>query len=101
MQIARFFCISIFIILFSVTSVLAQEDSTIMPSREIEEIVVTGSQIKGAKITGSLNVSVITGIDIEAIASTSGDDLLEHIAEQGQNYFTEAEDAWRRKCISW
>ena len=75
MQIARFFCISIFIILFSVTSVLAQENSTSTPSREIEEIIVTGSQIKGAKITGSLNVSVITGIDIEAIASTSGDDF--------------------------
>ena len=68
MQIARFFCISIFVTLFSITSVLAQEDSTIMPSREIEEIVVTGSQIKGAKITGSLNVSVITGIDIEAMS---------------------------------
>ena len=59
----------------------------------VEEIVVTGSQIKGAKITGALPVSVITGIDIEAIAADSGDDLLESIAEQGQNYFTEAEDA--------
>ena len=59
----------------------------------VEEVVVTGSQIKGAKITGALPVSVITGIDIEAIAADSGDDLLESIAEQGQNYFTEAEDA--------
>ncbi|MDG2456758.1 MAG: TonB-dependent receptor [SAR86 cluster bacterium] len=59
----------------------------------VEEVVVTGSQIKGAKITGALPVSVITGLDIEAIAADSGDDLLESIAEQGQNYFTEAEDA--------
>ena len=65
----------------------ADEEST------VEEVVVTGSQIKGAKITGALPVSVITGIDIEAIAADSGDDLLESIAEQGQNYFTEAEDA--------
>ena len=59
----------------------------------VEEVVVTGSQIKGAKITGALPVSVITGIDIEAIAADSGEDLLESIAEQGQNYFNEAEDA--------
>ena len=31
---------------------------------EVEEVVVVGSQIKGAKITGSLPVSVVTGIDI-------------------------------------
>tara|TARA_X000000368_G_scaffold242814_1_gene191857 strand:- start:913 stop:3873 length:2961 start_codon:yes stop_codon:yes gene_type:complete len=60
---------------------------------EVEEVVVVGSQIKGAKITGALPVSVVTGIDIEATGVDSGDDLLEHIAEQGQNYFTEAEDA--------
>ncbi len=60
---------------------------------EVEEVVVVGSQIKGAKITGALPVSVVSGIDIEATGVDSGDDLLEHIAEQGQNYFTEAEDA--------
>ena len=60
---------------------------------EVEEVVVVGSQIKGAKITGALPVSVVTGLDIEATGVESGDDLLEHIAEQGQNYFTEAEDA--------
>mgnify|MGYP001191082444 FL=1 len=60
---------------------------------KVEEVVVVGSQIKGAKITGALPVSVVTGIDIEAIAADSGDDLLEAIAEQGQNYFNEAEDA--------
>ncbi len=60
---------------------------------EVEEVVVTGSQIKGAKITGALPVSIISGADIEAIGADSGDDLLENIVEQGQNYFTEAEDA--------
>jgi len=60
---------------------------------EVEEVVVTGSQIKGAKITGALPVSVISSADIEAIGVDSGDDLLENIVEQGQNYFTEAEDA--------
>ena len=79
--------------ILSINSISAQENAASIASNEIEEIIVTGSQIKGAKITGSLNVSVIRGIDIEAIAAVSGDDLLEHIAEQGQNYFTEAEDA--------
>lgn len=60
---------------------------------EVEEIVVTGSQIKGAKITGALPVSILTNADIEAIGVDSGDDLIENIVEQGQNYFTEAEDA--------
>ena len=60
---------------------------------EVEEVVVTGSQIKGAKITGALPVSILTNDDIEALGVDSGDDLIENIVEQGQNYFTEAEDA--------
>ena len=66
---------------------------SLFAEEEVEEVVVVGSQIKGAKITGALPVSVVTGLDIEATGVESGEDLLEHIAEQGQNYFTEAEDA--------
>jgi len=82
--------ISLAAILLSTISlaVLSAEET-----KEIEEVVVTGSQIKGAKITGALPVSIISGADIEAIGVDSGDDLLEHIVEQGQNFFTEAEDA--------
>ena len=76
-----------FVATFASTIYSADDESA------VEEIVVTGSQIKGAKITGSLPVSVITGIDIEAIGADSGEDLLESIAEQGLNYFNEAEDA--------
>lgn len=61
--------------------------------RELEEIVVVGSQIRGANIAGALPVSVISLEDIEATGVDSGDDLLEYTAEQGQNYFNEAEDA--------
>jgi len=70
------------------TPLFAAEDDS-----EVEEVVVVGSQIKGAKITGALPVSIVSGLDIEATGVDSGDDLLEHIAEQGQNYFNEAEDA--------
>ena len=76
-----------FVATFASTIYSADDESA------VEEVVVTGSQIKGAKITGSLPVSVITGIDIEAIGADSGEDLLESIAEQGLNYFNEAEDA--------
>ena len=65
----------------------------IFSADEVEEVVVTGSQIKGAKITGALPVSILSNNDIEALGVDSGDDLIENIVEQGQNYFTEAEDA--------
>jgi outer membrane receptor protein involved in Fe transport len=58
----------------------------------VEEIVVTGSQIRGAQITDALPVSVINTKDIEALGIESGDQLLEFMAEQGQNFFSEAEN---------
>ena len=36
-------------------------------SSDVEEIVVVGSQIKGAKITGALPVSIITSEEIEGL----------------------------------
>ena len=73
-------------LIFLPVSIFAADD-------EVEEVVVTGSQIKGAKITGALPVSILSNDDIEALGVDSGDDLIENIVEQGQNYFTEAEDA--------
>lgn len=75
--------------LFTVQGVLAQEDS----SQEVEEITVTGTQIKGAKISGALPVSVISIEDIEGLGVDSGEELLENIAENGMNLFNEAENA--------
>ncbi|MFN3237646.1 MAG: TonB-dependent receptor domain-containing protein [Pseudomonadales bacterium] len=59
---------------------------------ELEEVVVVGTQIKGAQITEALPVTVITEADIEALGVNSGDELLEYMAEQGQNYFSESEN---------
>lgn len=69
-------------------SVLAQDDA----DDDIEEITVTGSQIRGAKISDALPVSVIDASDIEALGVDSGDELIEFMAEQGQNFFSEAEN---------
>lgn len=68
------------------SAVLAEETVS------IEEVVVVGTQIKGARIADALPVSVITAADIEALGVNSGDELLEYMAEQGQNFFSEAEN---------
>ena len=57
----------------------------------VEEVVVTGSQIKGAKITGALPVSILSFDDIDALGIDSGDELLDNIAEFGQNTFNQNE----------
>lgn len=58
----------------------------------IEEIIVTGSQIRGASISGVLPVTVMTAEEIEFLGADSGDDLFDMLPEQGQNYFNEAEN---------
>ena len=69
--------------------VFAQDDSS--QFSEVEEVVVVGSQIKGARITGALPVSVISSEDIESLGVDSGDELLDNIAELGQNTFNQNE----------
>jgi outer membrane receptor protein involved in Fe transport len=62
-----------------------------MAENEVEEVVVVGTQIKGAQISDALPVSILSEVDIEALGVNSGDELLEYVAEQGQNFFSEAE----------
>lgn len=58
---------------------------------DMEEVVVTGTQIPGADVSGVLPVTVIDAEDVEALGISSGDDLLESLPEQGQNFFNEEE----------
>ena len=58
------------LLLLPITFLFAQEDS----ESDVEEVVVVGSQIKGAKITGALPVTVITAEDIESLAIESGEE---------------------------
>ena len=60
---------------------------------ELEEIVVTGTQIKGARISDSLAVSVLQAEDIELLGVESGDELLDLVPENGMNMFSEADTA--------
>jgi len=59
----------------------------------LDEITVTGTQIKGARISDALAVSVISSEDIEILGVESGDELLDLIPEMGQNFFSESDTA--------
>ena len=60
---------------------------------EVEEIVVVGSQIKGASITEALPVTVLSAEDIESLGVGDGEELVEGLVEQGMNFFNEQERA--------
>jgi outer membrane receptor protein involved in Fe transport len=68
--------------------VFAQDEAD---DETIEEITVTGTQIKGARISEALSVSVIDALEIEAMGVSSGDELMDQMPEMGQNYFNDAE----------
>jgi iron complex outermembrane receptor protein len=53
----------------------------------VEEIVVVGSRIEGAKATAALPVTVIDAKQLDAVAASSGDDLFRSIPQMGDvNY---------------
>jgi outer membrane receptor protein involved in Fe transport len=60
--------------------------------KTLEEVVVVGTQIKGAAISEALSVSVISSADIETLGISSGQELLDYMPEQGQNFVNEAEN---------
>lgn len=80
----------------SATAAMAQ-DSAAQTAQDVadadEEIVVIGSQIKGADVAGSLPVTLLTDQDIDAIAATSGDELFRAIPQAGDVAFNESRDA--------
>jgi outer membrane receptor protein involved in Fe transport len=55
-------------------------------------VIVTGSQIKGAAINEALSVSVVDVQAIDDFGIESGEELLDVMPEQGQNFFNEAEN---------
>ena len=84
------------VLLTAVSMVLAL---TVLPAgaqeedEPLEEITVTGTQIKGAKISDALAVSVFSAEDIEMLGIESGEELLNSIPEMGQNFFNETDTA--------
>lgn len=71
----------------------AQEVPPPAPVAEPErEIIVTGTQIQGAKINDVLPVTVVDETDIENIAAASGDELFRAIPQAGTVAFNEQND---------
>jgi len=59
----------------------------------VEEIVVVGSQIKGAKTTASLPVTVLDNAQITATGAVSGDDLFRAIPAMGDVFINPTNSA--------
>jgi outer membrane receptor protein involved in Fe transport len=68
----------------------AQEDAPGAGPTGVEEIVVVGTQIRGAEPTGALPVTVVDEDRIAATGSISGDDLFRSIPQAGDVQFQEA-----------
>jgi iron complex outermembrane receptor protein len=70
------------------TSALAQTATDAdEQAAQLDEIVVVGSQIRGAKVTAALPVTVVSEAEIIAAAPTSGDDLFRAIPQMGDVTF--------------
>lgn len=59
-------------------------------SAKVDDVVVVGSQIRGARTTGALPVSVVDQEQIVATGATSGDELLRTIPQMGDVLFDSA-----------
>lgn len=57
---------------------------------QVEEVVVVGSQIRGARTTGALPVTVLGQEEIAATGAVSGDDLFRSIPQMGDVLFDSA-----------
>jgi outer membrane receptor protein involved in Fe transport len=79
-------------LLASASAAMAQ-DAPQAEGQADDEIVVIGSQIRGADVAGSLPVTVLGEQDIDAIAATNGDELFRAIPQAGDVAFNESRDA--------
>ncbi|MGV9010505.1 TonB-dependent receptor plug domain-containing protein [Brevundimonas sp.] len=68
----------------------ASADEQDPSATELEEIVVVGSQIRGASTTAALPVVVFDQEQIDAIGASSGDELLRSIPQMGDVQFEES-----------
>ena len=90
MKNVKFLCSLLLLIPFAL---VAQESNDSDTDSDVEEVVVVGSQIKGASITAALPVTVLSAEDIEALGVSDGEELVEGLVEQGMNFFNEQERA--------
>ncbi|MDZ4137786.1 MAG: TonB-dependent receptor [Erythrobacter sp.] len=76
--------------MIAASAVHAQQAETPAPPLQPErEIIVTGTQIQGAKINDVLPVTVVDEIDIENTGAVSGDEIFRSIPQAGTVAFNE------------
>ncbi|MFC5372590.1 TonB-dependent receptor plug domain-containing protein [Brevundimonas faecalis] len=73
--------------LFGAAGAAAAQEATDAQATQVEDIVVVGTQIRGAKVTAALPVTVVGEEQILAAAATSGDELLRTIPQMGDVTF--------------
>src|ERR1700755_2502068 len=71
----------------ALTPAQAQTKPASGDTAEVEEVVVVGSQIQGAKVNSALPVSVVNAEQIQATAAVSGDELFRTIPQAGNVNF--------------
>ncbi len=71
-------------LIFLSSPVLAQTSDD---DGQLEEIIVTGTHVKGASVTAALPVTIFNSQDIEALGSFDGDDLIRSLPGQGEVNF--------------
>jgi iron complex outermembrane receptor protein len=67
-----------------------EQDAPQEQASELGEVVVVGSQIRGASTTNALPVVVVDQEQIDAVGAVSGDDLLRSIPQMGDVLFDSA-----------
>jgi outer membrane receptor protein involved in Fe transport len=76
------------------STVYAQDspDESERDSDELEEIIVTGSRIRGAATSGAIAVSTHSRDELESFGAASAGELFENLAQAGQVSFNETSD---------
>ncbi len=82
--------LSVVAALSTISPVLSAQQATDGTEPTLEEVIVVGSQIRGANIEGTLPVTVMTADDIVASGAVSGDELLRSIPQIGAVGFNES-----------
>lgn len=77
------------IMLLASLSAVAQ-DANDQDESAIEEVIVTGTRIEGARINEALPVTVVTADDIAAIGAIDGDDLIRSLPSQGATNYRDS-----------
>jgi outer membrane receptor protein involved in Fe transport len=71
----------------ALSPMMAAQAAHAQAAGEVEAVVITGSQIRGARINGALPVSVVGQDDIKSIGAVSGEDLYRSLPQAGDVSF--------------